>query len=319
MNNVCKWIGRAVVAGGLLAGGTAVADDGITFKIGASARSFDDFDFGPAALVGSPGSGVAALGIEGYSTGTHPGIAPSVGPAPIFTFNTVSYAGSSVEPDDSLALAPHLGLEFGLDVDSPEECSLSLGVGFQYFSFDGGSAGSSSGLTSFAQPFSFVDDAVAPATDTIIVTLPGGAAAPSPVTVSQDFDLDLAVLDLGLKGSYETGFLKFGLEAGPTLNFIDVETSQSFNTAGAPAVPGASTVYNSGPGLTSPSPTPASDDDSTVSLGLYFALTATVPVTDNVGIGIGYRYDWVDEDAETVHGSLDLSSHSFTLSVEIGF
>jgi hypothetical protein len=305
MMKIGQWISRAGYLAAALAVSAATAEEGAwKLKLGASYRAFDDFEFGAADL---PGSTTAAdpagpFGIQDL-TPAQPGfVAPS-----LVTVDVVSYAGADVETESSSGFAPYIGGEYVLQEE--DNIAWSLAFGFQYFTPDGDASANTVGLTSTPTTYDVLLDGGVP---TIIPPASFvGAAGASAVTVTQEWEVDLAVLDLGVKGNYDAGGFSFGLEAGPTLNFIDVETSQSFDTSAATVIPGAATAGTAMP--------QASDDDSDVSLGLYIGLSVGFDISDTVGVGLGYRYDWVDQDAETAHGSLDLSSHSFMLSVELGF
>jgi hypothetical protein len=132
-------------------------------------------------------------------------------------------------------------------------------------------------------------------------------SATTTASLEMDADLDLYVLSLGLQASRAMGPVSVRLEAGPTLNFADFDTSM---TQSVSWISGDGSVYS-----------PASDTDDTfdVLFGAYASGALSWHLTEQIEIGLEARWDEVFDDVSTDLAAMDLSGLSFSAIVGFSF
>ncbi len=277
----------------LLLGAAEISTEGMTFHIGANYRNFDDVEFqgfafdnfNNSAVVGGP------FGVQGFvNVGSNP--------PPQIQADYVMFGGSE---DDTDGWGPGFGIELPVG-NEEEDIALSLVGNFGFFSLQAGEISSDGLLTGSAPHDVLGDGTVVPINpnttpDPTQNLTPG---APTGVQVENDFDMELYVLDIGLKGTIGVmDNFAFAVAAGPTLSIGDLDTFQR-------------EVGSAGGRRTS-------DSETDVVLGLYVNLEASYQFNESLGVSLGYRYDYASDDVSTDQAELDLDGHGGQIRVNIAF
>ncbi|OGV62859.1 MAG: hypothetical protein A3K19_26125 [Lentisphaerae bacterium RIFOXYB12_FULL_65_16] len=297
-------LGLGLVAASIVSLTAMAEDGGWRLSLGASYRCFDDVEFHNFAFrnYGNTDPANGPLGVQGYTDASFSGLIPVV-----FNSDHMSFTGANEDLDDTAdSLAPVIGIEKALWVR--DALTLSVVSNLQYYQLDAGGTDTGSLAAAWYQH----------------MWLPGGAGIiPAPVSgpfdglssdssasVKNDMDMDLFVLDLGAKASVSVcEWFGFYGAVGPTLNFSDLETSQTESAQWNKAT---------GPGTDSYS-VKHTDDDQSITLGGYAAVGLQFAVTDSVGIAAEYRYDIATDDVSTSQASVDLDGSSAQLKLTIRF
>jgi len=297
-------LGLGLVAASIVSLTAMAEDGGWRLSLGASYRCFDDVEFHNFAFrnYGNTDPARGPLGVQGYTNASFSGPDPVV-----FNADHIRYTGTSADLDDTAdAMAPVLGIEKALWVR--DALTLSVASNLQYYQLDGGGADSESFSAGWYQH----------------TWLPGGAGIiPTPVSgpftelssgtsasVRNDMELDLFVLDLGVKAAFAVCRWFGGYGAfGPSLNFSDLETSQresaQWNKVGAPGTDSYTLKHT--------------DDDQSLTVGGYAAFGLQFAVTDRIGIAAEYRYDIATDDVSTSQASVDLDGSSAQVKLTVKF
>jgi hypothetical protein len=305
----------------LLAATVLASADEWQLSLGASYRTFDDVDFKPFALSSSGGQFV-----NGYWTSDSDYLVMSdaqIDPTGWVeveedlyrrkvTFDAISYAGGSDDMDDSygavLALTKQLST-------TESGWVISAKISLAGFTTDMSGTASADALSTSTY-FGFFQLPVNPGNSIPSAPVMGGSgpALTEPVYDSQeqattaamvgmDIDLNLYVLSLGLVAARQFGPLSLSLEAGPSLNVADFDTSVS------------QTVTWDGGGYSST----AHDDVVDVLFGAYAAGGVAWQLTERVGVSVEARWDEVFSDVETDLAEMDLSGLSFSAMLGFSF
>lgn len=139
-----------------------------------------------------------------------------------------------------------------------------------------------------------------------------GSSPGTSYSVRNQFDMDLTVIDAGIKFTLEPRDLNVSLAVGPTLSFVDASVTQ--RQIASWAVPGPD-PHQRGLDPHSASPTvpagstsmTARDSDQFVALGLYLSLDLIYEFSYRWGVQGSIRYDYVGDEVDTSLAELDLS------------
>jgi len=131
----------------------------------------------------------------------------------------------------------------------------------------------------------------------------GTTASTTSALVRLDADLDLYVFSLGMSASRSIGPLSIRLEAGPTVNLADFDTSVMQQVR-----------WTNGEEIYSRSKT---DDTLDILFGVYASGCVSWRFTERWEVGIEARWDEVFEDVSTDLAQMELSGVS--LSAQVGF
>ncbi len=132
------------------------------------------------------------------------------------------------------------------------------------------------------------------------------ASATTSARLELSADLNLYVLSLGLQAGRSFGPLAVRLEAGPTLNLADFDTSMAQNV----------TWTEGGAGVYSSSQT---DDTLDILFGVYASGGLSWQFSERWEIGVEARWDEVFDDVSTDLAQMDLSGLSFSALVGFSF
>lgn len=282
---------------------TASAQDQWKLSLGASYRNFDDIDFKSFNFRNFDNVDTASgpFGIQNLAP-----IEPTL-PDGQITLDTVRFIGTSADVDFSDSLSPIvIGLEavfdLGLRPEVENTFSISIVSNLQYFNVEVSESeqGNSTNAGQFeGRQFNYQvlgGVLVLPPINLDNPTI--GLASGTTTTVINEFDMELYVLDLGVKPSFTTDRLSSGVAVGVAINFVDISTSQTEQ--------GAFTIIPSGEyNLT------RKNSESDILLGAYAAFSLEVGITEHIGLAFEYRYDWVDDDdAGTSQVDADLKGQS---------
>ena len=290
----------------MFAMGVLCEDYGLHLQLGVAYRSFGDVQVESFKLrnfdsMDRPGG---PLGIQGYSV--LPGLRDGSG----VTADQVAFRGGDAATDN--AWAPVLELQ--KDLWRRGALSLRLTAGLAYYTVDAdlnarGGAGASGQFA--AHHFNYLV-----AEQTVLVPpindapLPGFSPGTSATFRLSRFEMDLLVLDIGLRAQYD--IKRFYLAAGVGPAFYWAETkSEAVESGTWNAIPGTGDpgFYRQG----------HSESDSDTAIGLYVSLAAGVHLTQHVSVELECRLDEVSGTAGTSHASLDLSGQSGLLKVVYDF
>ena len=289
------WLKRMVGMAVAIQAGVVWAGDGpLTVRLGVSYRDFDAVSFkggefpnwgtqfNPGGPYGIQNATVLPLGV------------------PFVILDYVRYNGSAEDVDSGSKMAPVIGFRY--DLAQMGKMRLALVGNFQYYNvdFEANASGASGAAGAFTheqyQHGLKLDGTLLPGVG-IVGVRPG-----TTFSVTNQFDMDLYVLDLGLEARTTMDRFNVTLALGPSLTIANTETSQSQQaswTAQAPALAGG--TYASAA---------ASDSNTDFLLGAYAALGVTYDITQSWSIGLEYRYDYVSDNAGTSQAELDLSGSS---------
>jgi len=300
---------------------TAAMADGWKLSLGASCRSFGEIDFEPLALSSSGGAYVngywaadddyLVLGSDGQIDPT--GWSPILGEwRRTVSFDQVVYDGGS----DGWGGTPGALLALSKQLKATESgWTLNAKVSLGWFSADLSTVAQASELTS-STFVGFFRLPVDPGAGIPVAPVAGGSGlglnqpvydsgAPATTTaaLAMAAEMDLYVLSLGVQVSRQMGPLALSLEAGPSLNLVDFDTSVS------------QTVGWAGGGYASSD----HDDALDVLFGAYAAGGVSWQFNERYQIGVEARWDEVFEDAETDLAEMDLSGFSISALFGVSF
>jgi len=278
------------------------AEDGWRLSLGTSYRDFDRIDFKPFPLRNfshvDPAAG--AVGIQGYVNATFQDGSPNVPAA--FTADRVQFPGldSSAE-----SWAPALGVEKTLCTRGSFVFGFVGNLQYHRVKADDSAGATQAAPGEFAawnQNYNVLAGIIILPPPGPYYTNVGLVDARTSLMVENELELDLYVLDLGLKAAYwpKPAFNFYGA-AGPSLTLSDLETEQVESGSWFP-IPST----NDGGAYRES----RSDSELKLILGGYVALGTEYRITECLGIAAEYRYDLTAEDAETAHAELDLESGS---------
>ena len=286
--------------------GMQAADYGLHLQVGAAYRTFGDVQVESAKLrnydamysVGGP------LGIQGYSR--LPGLRDGSG----VTADQIMYLGGDASTDN--VWAPVLGVQ--KDLWRRGALSLRLTAGLAYYAVDaelGAQGGSGAGGPFAAAHYNYLvaDERVLvpPIND---APLPGFSPGTSASFQLSRFEMDLLVLDVGLRAQYD--IQRFYVAAGIGPAFYWAESKSSTTESGA---------WNAIPGTGDPGfyRQEHSESGSDTALGVYVSLSAGVHITPRVAAELEVRADEVGGTSGTSQAALDLSGQSGLLKVVLDF
>lgn len=293
--------------------------DGWKLALGASYRSFDEVSFSPLQLSSSGGAFVngyynsdSDYRVEGVDQLDLAGWLPL---GPVFTrgvtFDQTTYAGSS----DGFGGTAGTVITLSRQIRATES-GWTFGANFSlgWFSSDlSATATEGNGLstTTYGGVLIFPFDPglavpAAPFSDSPGLTMNGPTTGSTTTAlVRLDADLDLYVLSLGMSASRSLGPLSIRLEAGPTVNLADFDTSVTQEVRWSS---NGNDVYV---------PRPQTDDTLDILFGVYASGGVSWRLTERWEVGIEARWDEVFDDVSTDLAHLELSGVS--LSAQVGF
>ena len=292
---------------------TASAQDQWKLSLGTSYRGFDDIEFktfnfrnfDDVDAAGGP------FGIQNLGP-TQP-----VLPDGQIRLESVGFTGSSAGVDFSDALSPIVvGVEalfdLGLRAGVQNTFAISIVSNLQYFDVEVSQSNRGDSVSSErfeGRQFNYRVVGGFIRVPPIDLDSPATGFAPdTSVTANHDLDMELYVLDLGVKPSFTTERLSCGVAVGATLNFIDIETIRTEQA-----------TFSTIPGAVDPAGNPTAgeysrtreESESDVRLGAYAAFSLEVGILEHIGLAIEYRYDWIDDnEAATSQVALDLRGQS---------
>ena len=281
--------------------------EGWRLGVGVSYRDFQDLEFESFSLRNynqtDPTTG--NLGLQGYENNVT--LVPYTGG---FAVDHAAFKGTGEDFSTGSRTAPVITLEKSWRQD--DALHLSWVFNLQYYDLDNSfgtdvtGAAASRYFNTFNRNHWSVGGNLAPA-------FPGatpGLQAGTKVFVRHEFDLDLYVLDFGLKADYATKFANFSLAGGPTLNLSLADSRRTegatWNPVGGTADPGSYTRSES-----------ASRDQ--LVLGGYLAAGVNFSLTERWTLAAEYRYDVASEKVGTHHAELDLDGQSLLLRLSYAF
>ncbi len=281
---------------------------------GAVYRGFDDVEFSGFQFrnFGQIDPAEQPLGIQGYTDSSFDNIARPF----IFSVDHARYHGGEASIDSSDSWGPVISLE--RTVLREEDFSLAIAANIQYFSFNANKSAradrhDTEGFEVFNYRYQAIPGAIAP----VYSDRQSGFASRNNTSISvrNEFDMDLYVFDIGLKGYYTPHHMvDLFVAAGPSLNYTDIETSQTQTAS-----------------WTEHSPTPPferrnsyrkhqSEDDTDWIFGAYFSLGGRLNFTRHIGLSVQARYDEAfGSDPGTSQASLDFSGFSGVLKLDYRF
>ncbi len=243
---------------------------------------------------------------------------------------TIDFNGSS----DNWTGGDGVGTVFGLDrvLSSRDGWTLSVVGNLQYLGptltrTHRGRMTGNSRFTTEQTLHTFVDVEDIP-NDNIFIGVPNPSSGVNPVTadntqfsIENNFDLDLFVLDFGLRSSYGNRRLKVNLAAGPSINFSRVKSRQilraSWDEISSNIPPPFAT-----PPVVIPAGTYREDLDdssSSVVMGGYVSAGWSVEFIPGFGVAGDFRYDFLDDILDTDLAEVELDDFSLQLSVFVKF
>lgn len=294
-------------------------DNEIRFKIGVSYRSFDDIDFDATAFRNANNSQAIGgpFGIQNYSVlidaDTSQNSIPDRANA-----DYVSLGAAEGDPGSSDSWGPMIGVEIPIRDDS-SDVAIDVVANFQFFNINAGmdaagSAANSGAFSAFHILHSVQDNMNG--TGTVDPFTPGfdpridGLSTGSSVLADLDFEVDLYVLDIGLKAAYVHEHWSFGVAAGPTLHIGDVESSFTQQATWTP-IPG----LTNDPGQ---SRSKSSDSDTDLVFGGYIAFDGAYQINESLAVVAGYRFDF-GSDISTSLAEIDIETHGFFVQAAFDF
>jgi len=297
----------------------ACAEGGWRLTLGVSYRDFDNVDFKAFELRNygkDDTAGGNQLGIQAYDNAVLTGLN---GPGVYFVWmDHVRYTGASEEGSPSSAWGPVIGVEKSMK--GLDSIQLDFVANLQYHRAmaerrDDGFAASLGRFTAYSNQH------LVGVTGAGVVTIATPPAAQNnnvmnsavQVTVENNFEMDLIVLDLGVKASLCTELpVKLYLAGGPTVALSSLETSQYQSAdwrANLVRLTNDTGAYSYS----------RSDAQTRLILGLYGALGAEYQINERLGIAAEYRYDLTEDDPETSHAVIDLESGSGQVKLVYSF
>ncbi len=283
-------------------------------SIGVNYRHFDDIDFKSFSLRNGAGNDVGGpFGLQNLA-----GVQPNLPDPSQVTVDTVVYSGSSDDADFSDSLSPVLRLEKILHFDDSstvdETFSVGLMIGFHYY--DVGVSATEHGNNNDTGEFIATQNTYDVLSNEIIVPTSNSATgfgAGTQVSVENDFDMSLYVIDFGIKPTIDNDVVSANIIVGVSVNFVDIDSSQT-ETGNYNAIPNA--VDTSGNPVSGPYRVERNDDQSAVVPGIFLGGGVDLYMTKRFLLGFEYRYDLVaDSRAETDLAELSLSGHSASARV----
>ncbi len=281
--------------------GALCADHGLHLQVGAAYRSFGDVQVEGVRLRNYDSMYTAGvpLGIQGYSR--LPGLRDGSG----VTADQVMYAGGDASTDN--VWAPVLGVQ--KDLWRRGALSLRLTAGLAYYAVDADLAAGGGALSAAHYNYLLADERVlAPPINS--VPLAGFSPGTSAAFELSGFEMDLLVLDLGLRAQYDIQRFYVAVGMGPA--FYWAETDSTTVESGA---------WNAIPGTGDPGfyRQERSDSDSDTAVGLYLSLAAGVHITPRISAELEFRVDEVSGTTGTSQAALDLSGQSGLVKVVFDF
>ena len=296
------------------------AQESWKLTLGASYRDFDDVSFKATPLMNF-GNRVPAdgpLGLQGYTDADFAGITVSI---PSFPVDYTTYNGGNEDLDGSDSWSPVIGLERTFQTEG--RWTFSWVGNAQYYQMDvtGSDSGNAADAGAFDAFHNFYSVPLVPGTTPAIPPVPNnltpvpGFSGGTMVTVENDMDMDLVVLDVGLKTGYEaTHSITAFFELGPTLSYSDLQTSRSVTATWTPIPPATGATD---PGLAVQN---SDDDESKLMLGGFISLGGDLKLTERLSASAKARYDVVfADDPTTDHASVDLDGLSGQLLIIYAF
>jgi hypothetical protein len=281
-------------------------DYGLHLQLGGAYRSFGDVQVESVKLrhydsMYEPGG---PLGIQGYSV--LPGLRDGSG----VTADQVAFRGGDVATDN--AWAPVLGVQ--KDLWRQGALSLRLTAGLAYYTVDaslGARGAAGAGGQFAAQHYNYLL-----AEQTVLVPpindapLPGFSPGTSATFQLSHFEMDLLVLDLGLRAQYD--IQRFYLAAGVGPAFYWAHTQSTAVESGA---------WNAIPGTGDPGfyREEHSASGSDTAIGLYASLSAGVHLSAHIAAELEVRLDEVGGMVGTAQAALDLRGQSGLLKIVFDF
>lgn len=274
-------------------------------SIGVTYRHFGDVEVDSVGLrnhdrMMTPGG---PFGIQGYST--LPGLADGSG----VTADQVRFHGY----DDSVGweFAPTVGIARELWRDGG--LSLSLTASFSFFSIgvDMGTAGRSNSRRFSASHYNYLvvgGTVLAPPIND--VPLAGFSPGTSATFRLSNFDLDLYVVDVGLRGRLQRDRFYLTAAAGPVFYLADAESR---------IVEGGSWNAIPGTGDTGGYTKKADDSDLDTEFGIFGSIGAGVDLTERLAVEFELRWDEAFGKVGTSQAVVDLDGVSGILKLVIGF
>lgn len=286
--------------------GVLAEDNGLHLQLGAAYRTFGDVQVESFKLrnydsmysVGGP------LGIQGYSR--LPGLRDGSG----VTADQVLYRGADASTDN--AWAPVLGVQ--KDLWQRGDLSLRLTASLAYYTVDAdlaarGGAGAPGGFVANHYNYLVADERVLvpPLNDAPLAGFSPGTSAAFELS---KFEMNLVVLDIGLRAQYDIKRVYVAAGVGPALYLAETDST---------AV--ESGTWNAIPGTGDPGyyRREHSDSNSDTAIGVYVSLSVGVHLTRHLSLELEGRLDEVSRDAGTSQASLDLSGQSGMLKVVYDF
>lgn len=278
----------------------------LNFSLGVSYRNFHSISFKGATLPAFQGVFSALEGPEGigsFDDKVNNYVWPEGGPLAMNAYSVTS-AGFAFSGNGDTgfqeSLSPVLGVE--MPFYNKERMTLSAVVNFQFFDFDTAvSSAGNAGAQEYTETFSLI----APFGGTVGVDSyvpsdiwPNSKVDSNYLSASgkSTFDMQLYVLDLGLKMAYAfNNGLEANLAFGPSLSLADMESSSY------------SMLRNGGTVLDSRK---ARDNDLEYIFGAYVALGASYWIDERYGLAFDLRYDEAFNHANTQLADLNLDSWS---------
>lgn len=284
--------------------------DGWQLKLGVSYRSFGDVDFSGFELrnfgIIDPADG--NLGIQDYSNETFADIDE---PA-VFGTDHARYPGGDSSVSSSDSWAPVLGVE--RVVGARNGWVFSVVANLQYFNVDvsGGASADSDDAGNF-ETFRYMHQAVPPPGGISPDPLAGpfdGLSDGTSVAVTADFEMDLFVLDLGVKAAYpfDHGLSIFGA-VGPTLSICLIDTERT-----------ESAEWNDFTNVRREYSNREKNDTTAVRIGAYASIGASLRLGERLAVAAEARYDEVfGSDPGTSIAKIDLSGASGIVKLMLSF
>lgn len=282
--------------------GALCADHGLHLQLGAAYRTFGDVQVESVRLRNYDSMYTASvpLGIQGYSR--LPGLRDGSG----VTADQVMYVGGEASTDN--VWAPVLGVQ--KDLWRRGALSLRLTAGLAYYSVDADLAAQSGGALAAAHYNYLLADERVLAPPINSAPLAGFSPGTSAAFELSRFEMDLLVLDLGLRAQYD--IQRFYVAAGIGPAFYWARTDSTTVESGA---------WNAIPGTGDPGfyRQEDSDSDSDTAVGLYLSLSAGVHITPRIAAELEVRVDEVSGNTGTSQAALDLSGQSGLVKVVFDF
>lgn len=296
--------------------------DGWRVSLGASYRTFDDVSFKPLTLSATPGDRFVNgdwAGENDYSVLSDAQVVPGWDQAGdtewllTVKFDETTFEGLDEEMDATPGAVLGLSKVFYV---TDSNWWFTGKVSLSWFASDiDASASEGNGLSTTTWVGKFLmlspnDPNLFPDTFPIVggqapnwplyepVEFPD-AQATTASRLAMDAEMDLYVLSFGVQAGHAFGPIALILEAGPTLNLVNFETSVQ------------QTIAWDGGGIDRSE----SDDSLDVLLGVYAAGGITWRFMENFDLAVEARWDEVFGEAETDQAEMDLSGASFSLTL----